>query len=264
MDRLTYSSDEKDKQPINGILISIFPKCTIGSCNPIEKDTKGIVNMTELLDQKMTKAVELHGQLLEKIISGRLAPGTKLNEKKLAEQYGVSRTPVREALKHLASSNLVVMEPHKGVVVAGITIEQLTEMFEAMAEMEAACARLCAMRMTAKEKKQLTAIHLKSEHLTDDQDIEIYQDLNSQFHTAIFEGCHNRILAENAKSLRSRLDLFRRLQFQNMGRLAKSYSEHNSVVQAILSDNPELAYHAMRFHMTSSKQSFTDYAKGLQ
>ena len=96
---------------------------------------------------KLTRAEELRLQLADEIVSGALAPGSALDETDIARRFNVSRTPVREALRQLAASGLVEARAHRGAVVAQPSIERLSGMFEAMAELEALCAGLAAERM---------------------------------------------------------------------------------------------------------------------
>lgn len=97
--------------------------------------------------------------LADEIISGEIAPGTKLDARVIAERFAVSRTPVREMFGHLAAMGLVEKRPNRGVTVANITDELLMAMYEAMSELEAACARLCALRMTLEERQSLQRLH---------------------------------------------------------------------------------------------------------
>src|SRR2546423_228451 len=108
---------------------------------------------------KITRAEELRLQLADEIVRGQLAPGAPLDETDIARRFSVSRTPVREALRQLAASGLIEARAHRGAVVARPTLERLTEMFEAMAELEALCAGLAAERMPAAERARLEAIH---------------------------------------------------------------------------------------------------------
>ena len=97
---------------------------------------------------KITRAEELRLQLADEIVRGALAPGAALDETEIARRFSVSRTPVREAMRQLAASGLVDARAHRGAVVARPSLERLTGMFEAMAELEALCAGLAAERMT--------------------------------------------------------------------------------------------------------------------
>src|SRR5229473_918187 len=108
---------------------------------------------------KITRAEELRLQLADEIIRGALAPGAPLDETDIARRFSVSRTPVREALRQLAASGLVDARAHRGAVVARPSIDRLTCMFEAMAELEALCAGLAAERMQPAERHRLEAIH---------------------------------------------------------------------------------------------------------
>src|SRR3979409_138523 len=101
----------------------------------------------------VARAGELRLQLADEIVRGVLAPGSALDETDIARRFGVSRTPVREALRQLVASGLVEARAHRGAVVAQPSLERLTGMFEAMAELEALCAGLAAERMTAAERQ---------------------------------------------------------------------------------------------------------------
>src|SRR6202046_1773057 len=108
---------------------------------------------------KLTRAEELRLQLADEIVSGALAPGSALDETDIARRFSVSRTPVREALRQLAASGLVDARAQRGAVVAQPSIERLSGMFEAMAELEALCAGLAAERMMPAERYRLEAVH---------------------------------------------------------------------------------------------------------
>src|SRR5215475_13206899 len=108
---------------------------------------------------KITRAEELRLQLADEIVRGALPPGAPLDETDIARRFSVSRTPVREALRQLVVSGLVEARPHRGAVVAQPSLERLTGMFEAMAELEALCAGMAAERMSPAERYRLEAVH---------------------------------------------------------------------------------------------------------
>src|ERR1700689_3168121 len=99
-------------------------------------------------DARLTRSDHVRRQIADKIISGELRPGEELDEKRLAETFGVSRTPIREALRQLAASEMIEWRPHQSAIVAQITPSRMVEMFEMMAELEGFCGRLSARRMT--------------------------------------------------------------------------------------------------------------------
>jgi DNA-binding GntR family transcriptional regulator len=183
---------------------------------------------------KITRAEELRLQLADEIVRGALPPGAPLDETDIARRFSVSRTPVREALRQLAASGLVEARAHRGAVVARPTLERLNGMFEAMAELEALCAGLAAERMTAVERARLEAIHEELRVLSHAGNPERFHEVNERFHNAIYAGSQNDYIAEMTLATRVRVQPFRRAQFRNLGRLAKSHAEHDRVVVAIM------------------------------
>ena len=211
--------------------------------------------------QRRTRADELRLQLADEIVRGELAPGTALDEAGLARRFQVSRTPVREAIRLLAASGLVEVRAHRGAVVARPSSERLNGMFETMAGLEALCAGLAAERMTADERHALEAAHGDLQVLIQGGDADRYHAVNETFHTAIYSGAHNDYLAELTLATRGRVQPFRRAQFRNLGRLAKSYAEHDRVVVAILQGDRAAATEAMRSHIMTVWQEYTAYAQ---
>lgn len=202
----------------------------------------------------------LEERLAEEIINGRLAPGVRLEEQAIADRYETSRTPVREALRRLAATGLIETRPRRGVVVSTVTRERLAQMFEAMAELEGACARLAAQRMTEDERHQLIHLQEEGSRIMNADDPEAYEAHNRTFHAAIYSGSGNEVLEETAQSVRARLAPFRSAQFQIPGRVAKSISEHSDVVAAILNGDGDKAYTAMRSHMLTVSDASAVFA----
>ena len=207
-----------------------------------------------------TLAEKLATAIADGILAGTLKPGIRLDEVSLAQKHGVSRTPVREALRQLTTSGLIDMRPRKGAIVSKATREQVESLFVAMAEMEATCARLAAMTMTPIERRRLQARHEAMLVLANAGETEAYSDANVAFHGAIYAGSHNAPLAEYAMSLRRRVGPFRRAQFQVEGRLVRSNQEHDAVVRAILSGDAAGAHSAMLHHVSLVEDAFEAFA----
>ncbi len=207
-----------------------------------------------------TRTEALRLQIADEIISGALEPGTSLDEQELASRFGVSRTPVREAIRQLSASGLVDVRPHRGAVVALPSPAQLDDMFEAMAELEALCAGLAARNMTVPERRDLEAQHEALRVLVHEGDPLRYHEANEAFHAAIYAGSHNGYLAELTLLTRMRVAPFRRAQFRVPSRLASSYQEHDHVVQAILRGDRTAATEAMRAHIGIVRDAFRSYA----
>src|ERR1700744_6216637 len=209
---------------------------------------------------KLTRAEELRLLLADEIVSGALAPGSALDETDIARRFNVSRTPVREALRQLAASGLVEARAHRGAVVAQPSIERLSGMFEAMAELEALCAGMAAERMTQPERHRLEAIHEELRVLSYAGDPDRFHAVNERFHNAVYAGSQNGYIAEMTLATRVRVQPFRRAQFRNLGRLAKSHAEHDRVVVAIMRGDKAGAELAMRAHIELVRDEYEVYA----
>lgn len=205
-----------------------------------------------------TTVDELADNLAEAILSGEFAPGSRLDEQHLAQRYSVSRTPVREALRQLATTGLIEIRPRRSAVVANVTPAQLEELFIAMGELEATCARLAALSMRPTERRGLQALHDEMKELAARNDPMSFADANYALHTMIYKGAHNSILAETAASIRRRLAPFRRAQFHLEGRVPRSLAEHEVVVAAIMRGDAPAAHAAMLHHVTLVEQSFEE------
>jgi len=168
----------------------------------------------------------------------------------LATRFGASRTPVREALRKLAARGLVDSIPRRGVVVARIGLEELSDMLEAECEMEALCARLSSQKMSALEKQHLQLIHDRACALVTKADSFVdYTVINEQFHNLVAAGSRNKTLMVSVSALRDRLAPFRQAQWDEMKpRLIRSTEDHRHIVNAIMEGNAEAAYLAMRDH----------------
>jgi DNA-binding GntR family transcriptional regulator len=187
--------------------------------------------------------------IADMIVTGHMLPGEKLDEISLATRFEVSRTPVREALRELGAMGLVDREPNRSAVVTNVTEAYLHSMFEAMAELEAICARLSAERMTVDERRALELEHRASARLVHARAEEDYAAHNTEFHTRLYRGAHNDHIFELVTQTRARLAPFRRAQFRLPGRLAKSYDEHDVIVTAIMRADAATAAHATYSHV---------------
>jgi DNA-binding GntR family transcriptional regulator len=199
----------------------------------------------------------------ERIATGRYLPGMRLDETELANEFEVSRTPIRETLIQLAFAGLVDMRPRRGAIVTEISAQRLCEMFEVMAELEAMCGRLAARRMTDADQQALLQAHHACEEARDQGDTDEYYRMNEQFHLAIYSASHNVFLIEEATSLHKRLSAYRRLQLRVRDRLRTSYSEHSDIVDAIIAADGEKAADLLRRHIIVQGERFADLIASL-
>ena len=214
------------------------------------------------LDTGKTRADRARQHLADEIITGQLKPGARLDECDIAERLGLSRTPVREALRQLAAIGLAELRPHRGVFVAHPDSEHLAETFEFMADLESLCARYAATRMSAAERRQLEEHHFAAGELVRRGDRESYATHNAEFHELIYRFSHNRSLEETAQTTRRRLAPYRRGQFGVLGRLALSFTEHERVVSAIIRGEATTAALAMHAHVAIVGVASADYVAG--
>lgn len=196
----------------------------------------------------------------DRIVTGFLRPGEKLDEASLAARFDVSRTPVREALGRLSAMGLVERRPNRGATVAVVTQEHLASMFESMAELEAICARFSAERMTAGERRTLEIEHQASARLVQMAAEEDYEYFNTEFHTRLYRGAHSKHIYELTVMTRSRLAPFRRAQFMLPGRLAKSWQEHDVIVTAIMRGDSAAAGKAAKDHVSIVSEASAVFA----
>jgi DNA-binding GntR family transcriptional regulator len=214
-------------------------------------------------DKRVSRAENLLQRLEEEILLGKLPPGSRLDEKQLADRFHVSRTPVREALWHLASSGLVERRRHHGAIVKQLTLVELIEMFQVIAELEGLCARLAARRMTLAERKQLHQIHRLAGKRIGYQDFEAFFESNNEFHENIFVGSKNRFLQQESRALRNRVNPYRRYITYQAGRMGKSHAEHEAIIKAIDSGNADEAQKLMRNHVNMLGEVVADFIASL-
>ncbi len=207
-------------------------------------------------------SAQIRRALTDEITSGQLPAGTALDEQQLAGRFGASRTPVREALHHLATSGLVEIRPRRGGIVARLTPERVMEMFETSAEVEALCVRLATYRITPLERGRLAELHDGSACFVADGDVNGYDGFNRAFHDGLYAATHNGFLADQTTALRARLEAFRRTQLRDEGRLAASRAEHGHILAAMAEGDGEAAGRRMRAHMLNAASALSRYIAG--
>ncbi len=207
----------------------------------------------------MASAADMICEALEtEIVTGVLPLGTRLEEPAIAERFGVSRTPVREALHRLSASGLIELRARRGTRVVNPPLPRMVEMFEVMAELEAMCGRLCARRADAAVLAELNAT-LAACAQAADHDPSAYYAANRDFHEAIYRGSGNGFLAEEALALHHRLTPYRRLQLRTPRRIGQSLAEHRTIAAAISDGDEDAAAEALRAHIVVQGERFSDF-----
>jgi DNA-binding GntR family transcriptional regulator len=213
---------------------------------------------------KMKQATRFRDQIEEEIVTGILCPGDKLDEMSLANRFGVSRTPIREALLKLAAGGLVELRPNRGAVVSAPNLTRLMEMFDVMAELEAMCGRLAARRLLPDDEKQMRTALDACRLAVEAGDPDAYYYENEQFHRAIYAASGNSFLMEQAITLHRRLAPFRRLQLRVNNRLKTSLREHDEITAAIVAGDYVSASASIRAHVAIQGERFGDLIASLE
>ncbi len=199
-------------------------------------------------NKSRTLADSVRIRLTEEIVTGAHPPGSRLDETGIAARLNVSRTPVREALRQLASSGLVEWRPRQGATVARISLQEMVSLFEMMAEFEGVAGRLAARRMSDQERETLTEKYKTCEFYARRGDRENYHLANNAFHVTIYEGSHNHYLIAHASSLYERLAPYRLYELNRAGELMRMHDEHGRITEAIVQRDGELAYRLLKEH----------------
>jgi len=209
------------------------------------------------------RADQIADTLEQLVFSGEFQDGQRLNELKLAEQFHVSRTPIREALQVLVSSGMAEQIPRRGVFIRQPGPVELMEMFETMAELEAACGRLAATRISDKDLANLAIANEKCQQAIKDTDHDRYYAQNETFHQIIYRGAANRFLEKQALRLQNRLRAYRKIQLRFRGRMDQSMAEHSQILGALTDGDADLVARTLRSHVAVQGEKFHQLIAGL-
>ena len=203
-------------------------------------------------------SARIRDSLEQRIVEGELGNGKRLDETELSSFYGVSRTPVREALQRLAESGLAEHLPRRGTFVRSPSLSQLVEMFEVMAELECMAIRLAARRATSNDIDALEKDNETCRAAVATNDTKKYYEINARLHGRIYQMSGNSFLANEARRLHDRLRPFRRLQLRVRGRMEESMAEHDIILAALRDGDADRAMETMKKHITIVGVRFND------
>ncbi|OYR12418.1 GntR family transcriptional regulator [Brucella grignonensis] len=206
---------------------------------------------------------KLRDEIENGILTGVFEPGERLDEVQLATRFGVSRTPIREALMQLSAIGLVEIRPRRGAVVVDPAPERVFEMFEVMAEMEGMAGALAARRYSDADRLAFAEAHERCEAAANSEDTDRYYYANEIFHRAIYTASHSGFLEEQCTTLHRRLRPYRRLQLRVRNRMKVSLKEHEEIVAAILAGDAEAARARLRGHIAVQGDRFSDLVASL-
>ena len=193
--------------------------------------------------------------LRQAIRDGVFKPGERLMEVPLAEELGVSRTPVREAIRKLELEGFVVMIPHRGTYVADISLKDVTQVFEIRSALEELAAQLAAERITPDEIEFLERMLVEIGTFMEEKNMDKVVEADINFHEVLYKASRNERLVEIIHNLREQTLRFRTMSMNQPWRLVKTWEEHRLLVEAIADRNPAQAREIARIHMEHSEQA---------
>ena len=192
-------------------------------------------------------------RLRQQIFARTLEPGSWIDEMKLATEFGISRTPLREALKVLATEGLVTMKVRRGAYVTEMSREDVAQVYHLLGLLESDAAATVAAHATAEQRSELAALHARLEKQVRQRDA--FFATNEAFHLALLQMAGNRWALQTALDLRKVMKLNRHHSLFKRGRLAESLAEHRALMQAIEAHDAEAASRLMREHFASGLQA---------
>ncbi len=213
------------------------------------------VTATALPIQRRTLHDELVDRLRHMIVEGDLKPGEKLSEKELSETFGVSRTPLREALKVLGKEGLVSLVPNRGATVSKLTLEDLEEAFPIMGALESVSGELACANITDEEITKLEKLHNDMVEKYKSSDLSNYFKLNEAIHQLILDAARNPTLREMQRSLSGRIRRARYMANMSAERWARAVAEHEKILEAVKERDGEKLGAILKLHLANKLQS---------
>jgi len=202
--------------------------------------------------------------LREAILKGVLKPGERLMEIQLAEEMGVSRTPVREAIRKLELEGLVAMVPRKGAYVASLSMKDIIEVFEIRSALEGLAAELAAERITDGELEELERYLVRITESIEAGDLSLVVAVDTDFHSQLYKASRNERLAQIINNLREQIQRFRTTSLSLPGRMQAALEEHKKIVDAISSRDGTLARRLAEEHIENAENSFMEAIRGAE
>ena len=199
--------------------------------------------------ENLTLWQRVYEHLRTEILEGRLEPGAELTEVALAEQLGVSRGPLREAIGRLAAEGLVTVSPRRGAVVRSLSKEEFLELYQVREALERMAVKLAVSRLTAEQFEALAALTEEMATHAAGNDVEAFFEANLSFHTRLLDAAGNEKLQELYRQLLDQLGRYRRRSLTLRGNLQRSVSEHKAILRAARRGDAERAAQLMAEHI---------------
>jgi len=207
------------------------------------------------LIKKKTLHEEIVNNLRDMIMTGELQEGDKIKENELCISMGISRTPLREALRVLSAENIIKLVPNKGSYVCKPTIKEIKEMFDVMSVLEGICARTAAEKMRDSDFARLEKLHEKLEGNFQRRDQKNYIKINNLYHTFLQELAGNQTCNQIINGLRQKILLYRFKSLNLPGRFEKSIQEHRELLKTFQERDPEKTEILIKAHLKNQSDA---------
>lgn len=207
----------------------------------------------------LRRAEEIRATLQAEIESGALPPGTALDERNLTERFGVSRTPVREALQQLMARELVRISRRHGVTVSKLSVNKVRGMLEFISELEGVAAKLAARRLTTDLGLQLSESLVSCERAQRANDADAYAVANNAFHDIIYKAARNDYLVDNLRTSRRMIKRYRFGPLFTPRQMLSSYADHVQIEKAIQAGDEMAAAQAAKRHVPYGNSGFSEF-----
>ena len=232
--------------------------------SPLAKGVSKLAE-TDLLDDKILplRRQTLTGQTLEalrdRILRGRFPEGEPLRQDAIAEELGVSRIPVREALRQLEAEGLVTFTPHRGAVVSTLSLAAITELFEMRAEIESDLVRRAIPLMTAEDDLRAKEILAAYELALREHEVSVWGELNWQFHSALYAPSDRQFTLSMVKKLHQHSDRYLRMQLALTHGESRAKQEHRAIAAAVKKRDARKASQLMREHILGAGRALVSF-----
>lgn len=198
----------------------------------------------KVLHYPVEKPLTLRERIVEfikdAIVSGTLKPGERVPEQEIAESFGISRTPIREAFRQLESEGFITVTPRKGAVVSPITDKDVSEFYAIKSLLEGYAARTACEKLSVKEIKKLENLNSQMSKYADKDDVKNFFKLDNQFHDTFLKACGNEKLCVLVHQLVQQFERFRITALSLPGRMKESVKQHNDIIKAFRNGNSDL------------------------
>jgi len=224
---------------------------------------------TKGLDYPVERQLTLRERIVafvkDSIINGRLKPGERVPEHEIAENFGISRTPIREAFRQLESEGFITVIPRKGAVVSPITAKDVSEFYAIKSLLEGYAAGLACTKFTEKELKKLTQINKQMQKCATKNDVQGFYRLDNQFHEIFLSSCGNDKLCVLAHQIAQQFERFRIMALSMPGRMKTSIKQHEDIIKAFTERKAGLVEKLVRANAEfSAKILVTELSKGKE